>query len=229
MIKHLSLIMDGNRRWARSQGLKVFYGHRKGIDAIKIVCQTAKKHAIPIVSLYAFSMENLNRPAIERDYLFSLIIGEAATLAEELVAQDIQISFLGDSAFWPEHVKEAIAHLEKKTVHCSSLQLKLLFCYGGRHDLVAATQKIADKVLRGELSLDAINEDVIRNNLITADLPDPDIIVRTGGMKRLSNYLPFESIYSELYFIDTLWPDITELDIGAILENFHTRKRNFGI
>lgn len=229
MIKHISLIMDGNRRWAKAQGLKVFNGHRKGLDAIRTVCNYAIDNSIEHVSLYTFSLENLNRPLLEREYLFSLIIDQAETLAPELEAKGIRIRFLGDASHYPPAVVAAIYSLEKRTEHCTGLQLNLLFCYGGRQDIVSATKKIAAAVAAGTLSIDKIDQTLISNNLQTAGLPDPDIVVRTGGMHRLSNFLPYESVYSELYFIDILWPDITREDIDQIVQNFYTRKRNFGI
>lgn len=229
MIKHLSLIMDGNRRWAKNQGLMSFNGHRKGLDAIRIVCAYALENNIDYVSLYTFSLENLKRSAQEQDYLFSLIIDQAEKLGTELQQKGIKIRFLGNKNYFPEHVLPAIQRLHTATEAGDKLQLNLLFCYGGRQDIVAAAQQIATDAVSGKLDPAIIDEKLVSTYLQTSGMPDPEIVIRTGGMQRLSNFLPYETIYSELYFTPTLWPDITKEELESIMQDFSARKRNFGV
>lgn len=229
MIKHLCLIMDGNRRWAQKQGLLAFNGHRRGLEAIRIVCDYALDKNISYVSLYAFSLENLKRSQDEQQYLFSLIIDQAQQLIPELQSKGIKISFLGSRDHFPEHVLPSIDSLESGTAQGDKLHLNLLFCYGGRQDIVSATRQIAQLVSEGKLDPSSINEETFKNYLQTRNIPDPDIVIRTGGMHRLSNFMPYETIYSELFFIDTLWPDITTKELEYITHDYRLRTRKFGV
>jgi undecaprenyl diphosphate synthase len=228
MVKHLACIMDGNRRWAVKQGLAASYGHRGGLDAVKRVIQFCLKKNISYLSLYTFSIENLNRSEMERNFLFGVVANEAAAQLEDLKKQNVRVRFIGDQAFFPENIKQLCEKVEKETAACDQLQLSFLLCYGGQQEIVDAAKRIAHEVKAGNIQESDITPKVFERFLWTASMPSPDLIIRTGGHQRLSNFLLYQAAYSELYFIEDLWPDITDAQLEMAISYFKDCRKNFG-
>lgn len=227
-MKHLACIMDGNRRWAKKHGWVPWRGHRQGAETVKLVADFCIKNNISYLSLYAFSIENLNRPQVERDFLFNMIFNEAEKSLPEFQQKGIRIRFIGDRSLFPDHVIPVCERVEKETEHCTNLNLNILFCYGARQEIVGGIKAIIRKVQAGQLSEDDITDDTFSQYLWTAGMPEPDLVLRTGGHQRLSNFLLYQSAYSEFYFLDCLWPDLTEGDLHKAVSGFSGSQRNFG-
>jgi len=220
--------MDGNRRWAEQQGVLPWYGHRKGIDVLATIIDFCRERSIEHLSLYAFSLENFNRPVQETKFLFELMASEADRLIQECIAKKVTVRFLGDRSYFPEALIPVCERIENETQGSAVLQVYLLFCYGARQEMTHAVQEIVRKQKAGMLDADAIDEQMIADHLWTAGIPDPDLVVRTGGAQRLSNFLLHQSAYSELYFTPTLWPDMTKKEWEVAYQYFRSCRRNFG-
>jgi undecaprenyl diphosphate synthase len=231
-IKHLGVIMDGNRRWAKKHRFDPWIGHRKGVDPLKQTVQFCLKHNIKELTLYTLSLDNLeNRPAQELQYLFDVLATELASKElHELLNHGIKVRFIGDRNQFPQRLCSIIEDIEQKTAHQQALIMNFLFCYGGRQELVACAQSIAQAVKNGEIDPDNIDDPYIRSRLWSGNVSDPDLIIRTGNVSRLSSYLPYQSVYSELCFLDCYWPDITETHlIEAVWQYENTQhKKKFG-
>lgn len=228
LIQHLACVMDGNRRWAKEHGMVPWYGHREGVEAVKRVVQFCLEKKIPYLSLYTFSLENFKRSSEENSYLFSLMVQEADTSLSDFKKYGLRMRFIGDRSQFPKQLLDVLDRVEKETAGNSAMTVNFLFCYGGQQEIVAATQAIAREVKEGKLAIDQITPEVVSKHLWLHDMPDPEIIIRTGGYKRLSNFLLFQAAYSELYFLDCLWPQITDKDLEDVLASFMQTKRNFG-
>lgn len=228
MINHIAFVMDGNRRWARKNGLLSNLGHRQGVKTVKTAIEFCLKKGIRFVSFYTFSIENFKRSEMEKSFLFSLLVKEAAKGAADFIKQGVRIRFVGDRTLFPANVRTSSEQLEKETAHLDKLTVNLLFCYGGRQEIVASVKEIVNKVKSGDLEPGDISEDLVAQYLWSGDTPDPELIVRTGGDKRLSNFLLYQSAYSEFCFLDQFWPAITMEDLNGVYEDFADRKRNFG-
>ncbi len=216
----IGIILDGNRRWAKARGLPTLEGHRKGKEAVKTVARLVQKRGIPNLVVYAFSTENWNRAKEEVSYLIDLFREAIQKELAELGAESIRIRFVGQRERFSKDLQEAMSSVEKDTAyHMSTLWICL--SYGGRAEIAEATRQV---VLAGE----DITEESVSKHLWSAGMPDPDIIIRTGGEKRLSGFLPWQTIYSELFFVDTVWPDFGEKELDAVLAEYQARKRNFG-
>ena len=220
--------MDGNRRWAQSAGLLDFKGHEAGVEPIKTAVNFCTGHRIPYLTLYAFSTENFERSKEEIDHLFSLITKKSDGLMNELKEQNVRIRIVGDQTKFPEDVKKWWNRIEDETKDGKALTLTLLFGYSGRDDLAHAARAIGQQVAQGTLDPDKITIKTFKKNLLTAHLPDADLLIRTGAERRLSNFLPFQSAYSELYFVDTLWPAMQRENFEKALTYFEGRSRRFG-
>ena len=222
--RHVAIIMDGNGRWATSQGLDRSSGHEKGTLNIQRVLQAFSSHGVKYITLYAFSTENWNRPKTEVDNLMRLTV---SSIAEQLVflhSEGIKITHLGEKSSLPLEVIEAIKKCEKTTLHNDKLILNLAFNYGGRSEIVKAVKKLVeDKVSPPE-----INEYQIEARLYTNGIPDPDMVIRTAGEMRLSNFLIWQTAYSEYYSTETLWPDFNESDVSKAIAVYRRRTRKFG-
>lgn len=228
-IKHLALIMDGNRRWARKQGLADWEGHQKGTEPVKTAVRFCVDQEIPYLSLYAFSLENFKRSEEELGHLFGIIkAGLSGEEFEELLSKGVRVRFIGERSRFPQDLLDTVESIESKTSNGKKLTLNILFCYGGRQEIVAATKQLVKEVLAKKLSVDDIDLEQIQKHLWTADTPDPDLIIRTGGEKRLSNFMPWQSTYGELMFVDKYWPEITYDDLVNAVEYFANRTRRFG-
>lgn len=216
----IGLIMDGNRRWAKSQGLSVAEGHTAGFEKLKEVLGWAKQRGIENCVLYAFSTENWKRSEAEVSHLLNIFRMLTKELDDQL-GTEVRIRFAGDITRFPEDLQDSIASIEERTRDRGPFTCMVGLSYGGRAELVAAAQKMVDE--GGE-----VTEERMANALWTAGFPDPDLIIRTSGEMRLSNFLPWQSVYSELFFPKTHWPALTESEFDAILAEFRARKRNFG-
>jgi len=230
MIQHLAIVMDGNRRWARKNKLDVLLGHSKGgIDAVKRTVEFCLTRKISYLSLYTFSLENFKRTETEKSYLFNLMISEGENSFQEFIDQEIRICFVGDRSLFPEEVLKTCERLEKQTKQFTKLTLNILFCYGARQEIVCGIKSLYHKIKLGLLSEEDISEESLNDCLWTQGTPEPDLVIRTGGRKRLSNFLLFQSAYSEFYFLDCLWPEVQEQDLQNALDSFVHVIRNFGI
>jgi len=222
--RHVAIIMDGNGRWATSQGLDRSSGHEKGTLNIQRVLQAFSSHGVKYITLYAFSTENWNRPKTEVDNLMRLTV---SSIAEQLVflhSEGIKITHLGEKSSLPLEVIEAIKKCEKTTLHNDKLILNLAFNYGGRSEIVQAVKKLVEDRVRPR----EINEYQIETRLYTNGIPDPDMVIRTAGEMRLSNFLIWQTAYSEYYSTETLWPDFNESDVSKAIDVYRRRTRKFG-
>lgn len=220
--------MDGNRRWARKQGWAIIKGHTKGIDSFKLVVEYCLKKKIPHLSLYAFSLENFKRSEEEKSQLFELALHQSKDLFEQLLTLNVRVKFVGERSLFPASLVSVCQDIETKTAQCTALYLNILFCYGSQQEIIAGVKEVARKVCDGTLREEEINEETFKNYLWLGPIPDPEIIIRTGGSRRLSNFMLYQSAYSEYYFLDCLWPDLTEQDLDGVFNDFLQRKRNFG-
>lgn len=219
--RHIAFIMDGNGRWATARALPRKFGHREGVKSLRKIVKHAFSRGVEFVTVYAFSTENRFRPQDEIDGLMDLIRKNFATSFNEFVESGIKVKVLGDKSYFPEDIVEIIDELENKSANNDKGVFNIALNYGARDEIVKATIKAVN-------SGEPITEELISKNLYTANQPDPDIIVRTGGEKRLSNFLLYQSAYSELFFCDTLWPDFSTAELDEIISQFSTRNRRYG-
>lgn len=218
----LGLVMDGNRRWARERALPVYEGHAEGYKKLREVLGWARKAGVPHVVAYAFSTENWNRAEEEVGYLLDLFRSVLKNETQKLSEEDVRIRFVGDTSRFPEDLRTLIQEVEAATRDHAGLTLHLLVSYGGREEIVAA----ANRLLAEGVSF--VTKDTFAAHLWSHPMLDPDLIIRTGGEKRLSNFLPWQSTYSELFFLDTLWPDFSEEEFNTVLAEFAARERRHG-
>ena len=204
MIKHLAIQMDGNRRWAQKNKLNTFLGHYHGVDAAQNAIKFCLEKKIPFLSLWALSIENyFKRSKSELDYLFNLLITKTEENLEKYIKEKVKVKFIGDRTLFPNFVIPTIEKIEGETKNFERMQLNILFCYAGKQEIVAGLKNIVSKVLKNEILIESINEQNFNDFLWLAGVPDPDIIIKTGGNQRLSNFMLFQCAYSELFFLDT--------------------------
>lgn len=228
-MQHLAIIPDGNRRWAARNKLGSFFGHQKGAEAFHSAIAVCLKNNIKYLSFYTFSLENFRRSDEEKHHLWHDILGvDLEKRLPQAIEQGIRIRFLGDTRLFPEKLMEYIRNAEEKTKHGTKLQVNLLFCYGAQQEIVHATQRLAQDVQEGKLKSDEISSETIKDYLWTAGTPDPDLIIRTGNVFRLSNFLLFQAAYSEFMFLDCFWPEVTQEVLQKSLYRFELSQRNFG-
>jgi undecaprenyl diphosphate synthase len=227
-MQHLAVIPDGNRRWALRNKLESFLGHQRGLEAAQNTIRACIKRGIKFLSFYTFSIENFNRLESEKKYLFSLLANEFSKNLPKLIKNGIKVKFIGDTSYFPMQIKDTIVNIEEQTKDLGKLNLNILFCYGARQEIVSAVKDIVKRVTNGVLTIDQIDEDLISNSLWTKGIPEPDLIIRTSGVIRLSNFLLFQSAYSEFMFLNCYWPEITEENILECVDKFESVKRNFG-
>jgi undecaprenyl diphosphate synthase len=228
-IKHLGIIMDGNRRWAKSHGYKPWIGHKKGVEPVRTTLEFCIKNQIPYLTLYVFSLENFNRPQEELSYLFDVLAQQIADQElDKLFKEGIKVRFIGERSLFPEKLKPLIEDIENKTQHGTQLTLNLLFCYGGQQEIIAACKDIAQKCKNGTIQPEDITPELFAGELWSGPVPPPDLIIRTAGDQRLSNFLTWNSAYSELAFLPCFWPEITEDRLAATTADYYNRKRTFG-
>ncbi len=228
MLNHIAIIMDGNGRWAEARHLPRSVGHKKGAENVKEIIKTCMQHNVHYLTLYTFSSENWNRPEQEISDLMNLLRFYLDSELEELHRNGVKIKVLGDRQTLPRDICRKMEEAEKRTQHNAEIQVNIALSYGSRQEIVQATQAIAADVQSGKLALEDINDFVMGRYLYTARMPDPDLLIRTGGEVRLSNFLLWQSAYTELYFTDVLWPDFIGEDLEKAIADFHTRERRFG-
>lgn len=226
-MEHIAFIMDGNGRWAKARGLPRTEGHRAGAETVRRVLSYCRDAGIRYLTLYAFSVENWKRPKEEVETLMHLLVAYLASEEKTFHENQVRIRYMGRKSDLPTEVREALDRIETATA-AYERQLILCLSYGGRTELAHAAQAIARQVARGELDPEAITEETIARNLYLPDVPDPDLIVRTSGEMRLSNFLLWQASYAELYVTPVLWPDFGEADFQAALDSFASRERRYG-
>jgi len=228
-LKHLALIMDGNRRWAKKKGLALWKGHNAGAESIQCAIEFCFQQHIKYLSLYTFSIENFKRSEREKSYLFKLLIHQARKNIETFIEKKINVRFIGDRSLFPCEVLDAIHEIEEKTKNGTALFLNMLFCYGARQEIVGGIKSLIKKIKAGVIKEEDVSEKTFSECLWTHGIPEPDLIIRTGGARRLSNFLLYQSAYSELYFLDCYWPELTEEHLLKAIYSFKNCQRNFGV
>lgn len=226
---HIAIIMDGNGRWAKSKGKERYEGHIEGVASVKACIKAARKRGVRYLTLYAFSTENWGRPQAEVDALMQLFCKSVTKETPELIEQGVKVQIIGRRDRFSEEVRERLLHIEESTKEGDKLTLVLAFDYSSRDELVRATCEIAEKVRKGELRSEEIDDATISAHLDTAGIPDPDLIVRTSGECRLSNFLLWQASYAEMYFPQTMWPDFREDEFDKAIEIYASRERRYGV
>ncbi|MFH1741686.1 MAG: isoprenyl transferase [bacterium] len=226
--RHVAIIMDGNGRWARALGMPRIEGHRSGIKSVREVVRTCRELDIPYLTLYAFSVENWNRPRLEVDALMYLLRSFLLEEIREMRENDIRLCSIGRTEDLPGGVRKALHQAQEETRDCHSLQLNLALSYGGRTEIILAARRIAEEVRTGRISPDQINHELFSGYLSTAGIPDPDLLIRTSGEFRVSNFLLWEIAYSEIWITPVLWPDFRKQQLFNALLDYQRRERRFG-
>lgn len=225
---HVAMIMDGNGRWAKKQGFERSDGHAEGVSTVHRVTQMSSDLGIKYLTLYAFSTENWNRPQTEVDTLMYLIGWAIERELPELLKNNVKINLLGDIERIPKEPRERLFYARNATSACTGLQLNMCLSYSSRWEITEAARKLARESAEGKLNPEEITEELFAAHLTTAGMPDPDLLIRTGGEERISNYLLWQIAYSELYFTPVLWPDFTNEEYIDALLDFQKRERRFG-
>ncbi|WP_295335726.1 isoprenyl transferase [Flavobacterium sp.] len=226
--KHLAIIMDGNGRWAKQKGLMRAFGHENGTKSVRTTVETCAKLGIENLTLYAFSTENWNRPKLEVDTLMRLLISSLKKELDTLQKNNIRLNCIGNIDMLPDSAKKELLAVMEKTKNNNRMTLTLALSYGSREELLNAVKTICDKVKNNIISIDALDESIINQHLYTHNLPDVDLVIRTSGEHRISNFLLWQIAYAEFYFTDVLWPDFKEDDLYEALISYQKRERRFG-
>lgn len=226
--RHIAIIMDGNGRWAQKRFMPRIMGHHAGVKAVRKIVEYCAKENIEVLSLFAFSSENWRRPKEEVSLLMELFMATLQSEVDKLDRNNIRLKIIGDKSAFSEKLQDKIRLAEAQTQHNNGLTLVIAANYGGRWDITQATQKIIARILRGEIAEQAISEQLIGEHLVTADLPEPDLFIRSGGEERISNFLLWQLAYTEFYFTDELWPDFDDNLLEKAIKSFKGRQRRFG-
>ncbi|WP_396158412.1 isoprenyl transferase [Flavobacterium sp.] len=226
--KHLAIIMDGNGRWAKNQGMLRVFGHEKGTKSVKQTVENSAKLGIEFLTLYAFSTENWNRPKIEVDTLMKLLVNALKKELKTLQENNIKLTAIGNLDSLPSGVRKELIEVIEKTKANSRMTLTLALSYGARDEIINAVKIISGKVKNNIISVDAIDESIINQHLYTQNMPDVDLVIRTSGEHRISNFLLWQIAYAEFYFTDVLWPDFNEEELHRALLSYQKRERRFG-
>ncbi|WP_417015840.1 isoprenyl transferase [Alistipes sp.] len=227
--QHVAIIMDGNGRWAEMRGKERSEGHAAGVEPVRAALRAAVRNGVKFLTLYAFSTENWGRPEAEVDALMELFCQCVVSEEQELVRQGVRVCMIGDRSRFSEKVRTALSNIEHRTADGKVLTLILALNYSSRSEITRAVRRIARRVEAGELTPEQIDEETLSRSLDTAAWPDPDLIVRTSGEQRLSNFLLWQASYAELWFPEVLWPDFTEQDFDRAVEEYARRDRRFGL
>lgn len=225
---HIAIIMDGNGRWAKAHGKPRLSGHEAGVETVRRIIKATRKHGIQYLTLYAFSVENWSRPSLEIRGLMSLLQNFLSKNEKEFHENQIRLRVLGRRSDLPKKVNDALNKVEAATAHYTKATLVLALSYGGRTEIAHAAQALAKAACEGKLDPAKIDEAAVAAAMYLPDIPDPDLIIRTSGEMRISNFLLWQCAYSEFYFTQTLWPDFSEADVDAAIEDFSNRSRRFG-
>lgn len=226
--KHVAVIMDGNGRWAKQRGLDRSMGHVEGVNTVRRITEIASEIGVKYLTLYTFSTENWNRPQEEVDALMNLIVVAIERETPDLIKNNVRLTMVGDLARMPEFASNRLKKCMDDTSHCNGLTLILALSYSSRWEILEACKSIATQVKDGKLSIEEITDDLFSSNLATKNIPDPDLLIRTAGDYRISNYLLWQIAYSELYFTQTFWPDFSKDDFCAAVIEYQSRERRFG-
>jgi len=226
--RHVAIIMDGNGRWAKQQNKERIYGHQKGSESARIIAEVASKYGIEYLTIYAFSKENWNRPQDEVFGLMNLLISGVNDNLDTINELNIKLKIVGDYNTLPDDVKQAVDKSIESTKNNTGLVLSIALNYGSRWEIVNAVKEISKKVISGEVDVDKIDDDLFSSELLTNFMPDPDLLIRTSGEYRISNFLLWQLSYSELYFTDVLWPDFREEQFVEALKDYSQRERRYG-
>ena len=224
--QHIAIIMDGNGRWAAEKGKPRSFGHQAGVDTVRRITSECTRLGVKYLTLYTFSTENWNRPATEVAALMGLVL---TSLEDEIfMKNNVRFRVIGDLERLPEEVRQKLHETEEHTAANTAMTMVIALSYSSRWEITEATRQIANEVKAGTLNPADINEDTIAQHMATAFMPDPDLLIRTGGEERISNYLLWQIAYSELYFCDTFWPDFSEEELHRAIANYQQRQRRFG-
>ena len=226
--KHIAIIMDGNGRWAKEKGRLRIFGHENGTRSVRTTVESCAELGIQHLTLYAFSTENWNRPKLEVKTLMQLLISSLKKEMHTMQKNSIRLSAIGNIEHLPARVREELLHVIDETKNNTLMTLTLALSYGSRDELVNATRQISEKVKNNIISLENIDEPLINQHLYTQNLPDVDLLIRTSGEKRISNFLLWQIAYAELYFTDVYWPDFTNENLYEAIINYQKRERRFG-
>ena len=226
--KHVAVVMDGNGRWAKSKNLDRTEGHIEGVNTVRKITEIASEIGVKYLTLYTFSTENWNRPKYEVDALMNLIVVAIERETPDLIANNVRLSTIGDWDRMPEFARTRLQQCIDDTSHCTGLNLVLALSYSARWEITKAVRTLAQSVADGNLLPDDITEQLISDTLATKDIPDPDLLIRTGGEIRISNFLLWQIAYSELYFTPKYWPDFTKQDFVDAIIDYQSRERRFG-
>lgn len=225
---HVAMIMDGNGRWAKQRNKDRSFGHAEGVSSVRKVTELSSDLGIKYLTLYAFSTENWNRPKQEVDTLMHLIGWAIERETPDLIKNNVHLNLIGDIDRMPVEAYDRLHRCELATAHCNGLTMTLALSYSSRWEIINATKKIATDVKNGQLDIDDIDDEVFSKNLTTHDIPDPDLLIRTGGDERISNYLLWQIAYSELYFTNILWPDFGKSEYADAIIDYQSRERRYG-
>ena len=228
MPRHIAIIMDGNRRWARNKNLPVKLGHKEGAKTIEKIVEYANKIGIKYITVYAFSTENWKRSKEEVDSLMLLLRNYLDKYSKKAETENIIIKVLGDMSALSDDLRKSIAEAVDRTKNNTGTTFAVALNYGGRDEILKGIRRISEDVKNGILEADSISEEVFEKYLYTSGMPDPDLLIRTSGEFRTSNFLPWQLVYSEFYFTDKLWPDFTEEDLDEAIKEYNKRIRKFG-
>lgn len=226
--QHTAIIMDGNGRWAKERGMVRVQGHNAGMKSLKEIVKASSTMGIKYLTVYAFSTENWKRPQDEVSGIFKLVVKYIKQEIKELDANNVRVNIIGDWHALPEDARASLQYALDTTKDNDGLVFNVALNYGGRAEILKSVKTILDKVSSGEISQEDLTEDTISSYLYTAEMPDPDLIIRTGGEYRLSNFLTWQSAYSELYVTDVYWPDFTPAELEKAIEAYNGRERRFG-
>ena len=226
--QHVGIIMDGNGRWAKKQGLLRAVGHHNGINTVRTIVETSAELGISYLTLYAFSTENWNRPKLEVDTLMKILVSSLKKEIKILMEQNIKLTAIGNLSSLPKSAQRELHDVMERTQQNTHMTLTLALSYGSREELIKTIQEISIKVKNSVISPHLINEAVINEHLYTKELPDVDLLIRTSGEHRVSNFMLWQIAYAELYFTDVLWPDFTKNDFFEAILNYQKRERRFG-
>jgi len=226
--EHVAIIMDGNGRWATRKGLPRSFGHNKGVSVLKEIIKASKKLGCKILTVYAFSTENWTRPTKEVDFLINLFSEVLKNEIEEIHEESIKIKFIGDLTPFPKNLKEIISSSESLTKNNNKFLFNVCVNYGGRQEIVKVAKELALKTSSGEIKPSEINEELFNSELLTRGIKDPELLIRTSGEKRVSNFLLWQLAYSEIYISDVLWPDFNESEFLKAIIDYQSRNRRFG-
>ncbi len=226
--KHIAIIMDGNGRWARIHKTRRLNGHKKGVEAVRRIVETSTEIGLQYLTIYAFSTENWRRSRTEVNYLLKLIMDSLIREIEELNSNNVNIRFIGSEKELSQSYNKKVVEVCRKSWNNTGLHLNVAMNYGGRREIIEAFQKIISDVQAGKIDKSKIDDKIVSNYLYTTSIPDPDFVIRTSGEKRLSNFLIWQSAYSEFWFTDTLWPDFSREEFIRAILDFQNRERRFG-